>query len=251
MTHRTGLILAYDRSTYTEDDELLLDELVPYLDLIKVGLEAMMAQSDNGESIADLVSAHAREAGIGSMWDLKLHDIGNTVDRAIRNITLGRPSVKMLTLHATMSDNALKAAARACIGADVMPLAVTVLTDIDEDQSRFRYGKVPADAVSVFAHNAHDAGINGLVCSPQELERVRDIGMTTVIPGIRPQWAATDDQKRVMTPAEAARAGAHYIVVGRPILQPPEGMTPVDAAKRVRDELDGAFPPGSFVDKKI
>lgn len=250
MPHRTGLILAYDRSTFSADDQHELEMLSPYFDLVKIGLEAMMAKNEDGESIADLVSAFTGELEKQSMWDCKLHDIGNTVERAIRNIAEGRPSIKLLTLHATMSDQALKSAANACLEADIMPLAVTVLTDIDEEQSGFRFGRTPADAVDAFALNAHRAGINGLVCSPKELERVRDTGMTTVIPGIRPQWAGADDQQRIMTPAGAARAGAHYIVVGRPILQPPKTMTAVEAARLICEELDGTFPPGSFVDKK-
>ena len=114
MPRRTGIILAYDRSVFTDADELLLDTLAPFIDLIKVGLEAMSAEDDDGFTVAGMVSAYAGDdMGKGSMWDAKLHDIGATVEKAIKNIVHGRPSIKMLTMHATMSDNALRAAARA------------------------------------------------------------------------------------------------------------------------------------------
>jgi len=239
---KTGIILAYDKSTFTDEDEILLNKLGPYIELVKVGLEAMGAGSgDDGFTVADMVSSYADdELGKGSMWDAKIHDIGTTVDKAIRNIVVGRSSIKMLTVHAAMSDEALNLANVACAQANVTALAVTVLTDIDEAQCKLRFGGNPLDVVESLAQNAKNIGIRGLVCSPKELLRVNDMGMITVIPGIRPAWAAANDQKRVMTPSEAVKAGADYIVIGRPILQPPAGMTPVDAAKRIRDELDEA-----------
>lgn len=238
---RTGIILAYDKSNIF-DVRQTLESVLPYVDIVKIGLEAMTAETADGKTVATYI----RELVIRGfhkdvMWDMKLHDISNTIGGAAKNIVeLGS---KMFTLHATASDAALEAAAKAA-GDQSLALAVTVLTDLDEPQSHSRFGRTPSKAVLDFACNAQTLGINGLVCSPLELQYIkqhRTKSMTTVIPGIRPVWAAANDQKRVMTPAEAAEAGADYIVVGRPILQPPEGMTPAEAAKRIRAELDEAF----------
>lgn len=244
MPRRTGIILAYDRSTFIDQDQELLEELGLYIDLVKVGLEAISAEDDDGQNVASAVSAYAGDVlGKGSMWDAKLHDIGATVEKTIKNIVYGRPSIKMLTIHAAMSDDALRAAARACIAAKVLPLAVTVLTDINNEQCFRLFQRTPAHAVLDLATKAAEAGVRGIVCSPQEVRLLRDeFGdkFTLVVPGIRPVWAATNDQKRVMTPGEATKAGADYIVVGRPILQPPSGMTPLEAVQRIREELDNA-----------
>lgn len=239
MPRRTGIILACDLS----DSTLVystLEPLMPYIDLVKVGLEAMTAEISYGPTVASFI----REAVLGVfnkdvMWDMKLHDISNTVEAAAKNI-VARGS-KMFTLHAAASDRALELAAKAA-GQKAIPLAVTVLTDLDDHNCQKRFDLISESAVSLFASNAFEHGIRGFVCSAREARIILDTVPNPLIvtPGIRPAWASVGDQKRVMTPAEAAKAGADYIVVGRPILQPPNGITPLDAVKRIRYELDEA-----------
>lgn len=256
MTRKTEIILAWDRGTFNSVEAALLEELLPHIDVVKVGLEAIYATESffKQKSIAAVVADFCT-TGITEpkpiMWDAKLHDIGNTVERAIENIVLQR-GVSMLTVHASMSDRALDLAGTACAKACIKTLAVTVLTDIDEEQCFSRFGLPPAEAVFKLATVAYVAGIRGFVCSPKEVSMLRTAfgeEVTLVVPGVRPVWAAANDQKRVMTPAEASESGANYIVVGRPILEPPKGMTPVEAAQRIRAELDGEIMPGSIVNK--
>lgn len=249
MDRRTGIILAWDSSELTVNDKELLQVIAPYIDYVKVGLEAMTAENPDGQTVAWRVREfvhHVLRKDV--MWDMKLHDIGNTVIKAVKNIMQYRSG--MFTLHATCSDETLRAVAKLTMTDGEVslchPLAVTVLTDLDSDQCKSRFGDYPNEAVRHFAENAKSCGVTGMVCSPKELSYLGLYktlqGMTTVIPGIRPVWAAVGDQKRVMTPGEAAKAGADYIVVGRPILQPPAEIGgPVEAAKRIRAELDEAL----------
>jgi orotidine-5'-phosphate decarboxylase len=244
---RTGIILAWDKSSpFEEQDADLFDSIASHIDLVKVGLEAMTVfDPETGESVALCVSDWARDQhSKGTMWDAKVHDIANTVDKSIRNMIGTSDRIKLLTVHAAMSDGALQKANVACAQANVTALAVTVLTDIDDIQCQVRFGEVPRDAVAKLALNAYKFDIKGLVCSPKELDALNVLpldDMIRVVPGIRPEWATANDQKRVMTPGEAAKAGADYIVVGRPILEPPSGMTPAEAVKRIREELDEAL----------
>lgn len=245
---KVGIILACDIS----DAELVapaLEPVMPFVDLVKVGLEAMTAEDLFGLTTAtrtrELVLKHFRKQ---VMWDMKLDDISNTVEAAAKNIVALGSS--MFTLHATVSDKALRLAAQAA-GIKALPLAVTVLTDLDDTQCVSRFEHLPPEVVLKFARNAAAQGIEGIVCSPKELGVLQGDsatrGLIKVVPGIRPAWAAANDQKRVMTPKEAADAGADYIVIGRPILTPPAHLTSAQAAKLIRDELDGTYQPGSIV----
>ncbi len=246
---RVGIILACDISN-ADLVAPALEPVMPFVDLVKIGLEAMTAEDMLGHTTAtctrELVTKKFKK---GVMWDMKLNDISNTVAAAAKNIvSLGS---EMFTLHATVSDKALQLAAAA--GRNIsLPLAVTVLTDLDDEQCFSRFERDPETAVLDFARNAAAQGIRGVVCSPKELKVLQKDPVTAklikVIPGIRPAWASANDQQRIMTPAEAAAAGADYIVIGRPILQPPKGMLPAEAAKLIRDELDGAYKPGAIVD---
>jgi orotidine-5'-phosphate decarboxylase len=173
--------------------------------------------------------------------DWKIHDVANTMANAARNI-VARES-RFFTLHATASDAALEAVARAAENRRVTPLAVTVLTDLDEPQCQSRFACSPKSAVVAFARNAWSFGIRGFVCSPLEAADIRDVlpDAYIVTPGIRPLWAvAPDEQKRVTTPTMAKRAGVNAIVVGRPIYQPPLSHTEASAAEDIRKELEAA-----------
>ncbi len=171
--------------------------------------------------------------------DLKFHDIPNTVAHAVRAAAdLG---AGLCTLHASGGHRMIEAARRAVEGTPARLLAVTVLTSLTDDMLRSEIG-VPGTAVEVvprWARLAVDAGAHGIVCSPHEIAAVRAaVGPKALIvtPGIRPAWAGQDDQARIMTPREAAQAGASMIVVGRPILKHPR---PALAVHMVREELLG------------
>ncbi len=241
MAHKPGIILAYDKSDFTDADRLLLAELQPHINYIKIGLEAMHAESPWGTTIARWVRDYAHSLGLKVMWDAKLHDIATTMENAARNIATNN-RVHMLTLHASASNKGIAAVGKVCRDAGITALAVTVLTDIDDIECIRRYGGQSEDTVRDFAWLSYENGIRGMVCSPKEVRHIKEdkkiCEMCCVVPGIRPLWAQANDQKRVTTPAEAAKAGADYLVIGRPILQPPDGMTPVEAAKRIREELD-------------
>jgi len=235
----TGVILAYDSSEFKEKGVALLKAVHPYIDLVKLGLQAMTAETLYGiTTVAIEARTHAWRHGKKTMLDLKINDIGNTVSKTLANIVAMQPPIAMTTLHATVSDSALRAAAKAC-GENVLPLAVTVLTDLSEEECVSRFGDKPNETVLRFAKNARRQGIRGLVCSAQELSYLRRHGalegITTVIPGTRSEGVTKHDQMRVMTPAEAAKAGADYVVIGREITEAPD---PGAAAKRIRDALD-------------
>lgn len=155
------------------------------------------------------------------MLDLKFHDIPNTVKNASRAAAdLG---VRMFTVHATGGKRMIEAAREAVEGTESRVLAVTVLTSMSEETLRNEVGiqEPPGEAVPRLASMAVDAGAHGVVCSPLEVELVRQAvgaGPILVTPGVRPEWSSRDDQQRVMTPGDAARAGADFVVIGRPIL---------------------------------
>lgn len=211
--------------------------LLPLVDMVKVGLEAMTVENHEGVTTATFIRHLAiEEYRRDVFWDMKLHDIANTVAAAAHNIAAN--GSKLFTLHALASDEALQAAAKA--QSESQALAVTVLTDLDDSQCVSRFGHTSQPAVLRFASIAVDNGITGLVCSPKEIRLLRKkFGnrVALVVPGIRPRWAQTDDQKRVTTPAEAVAMGADYLVIGRPILNPPAGITPEEAIRRIRDEM--------------
>lgn len=166
--------------------------------------------------------------------DLKMHDIGNTVMRGVESVA--RLGATFLTVHAY--PQTMKAAVEGRGGSSLKILAVTVLTSYNDDDlhaAGYRLGV--SDLVEARAQQAQVLGIDGLVCSPEEVGALRKIvghQMTLVTPGIRPAGAPTGDQKRVMTPGRAIAAGADYLVVGRPIL---EASDPKAAADAIQAEI--------------
>ncbi len=235
----TQIILAYDLSVFEARQKSLLHNILTEVGLIKLGLETITAGGQTGPTLADrirtfTVSLHNAPK---VMWDAKLADIENTVRKAARNI-VEREGVGMLTIMASVSSGALRAGADTCQKAGVLALGVTVLTDINEECESI-FGDTPSNKVLQFALRAKECGLGGIVCSPQELRFLRERGVTGlsfVTPGIRPKGTDSGDQKRVMTPGEAAKLGADYIVVGRPIMEAPD---PFMAARRIREEANG------------
>jgi orotidine-5'-phosphate decarboxylase len=203
---------------------------------IKLGLEFFVANGPEGVR-AVLGERH----GFDLFLDLKLHDIPNTVAGATRAACRLAPT--FLTIHAS-GGAAMLAAARVAAresGAGTRLLGITVLTSLDEADLAAvgQHGPVDEQAKRL-ADVAQSAGLDGVVCSPKEVAALRrqcGAGFVLVTPGIRPAWAASQDQKRVMTPAEAIAAGADHLVIGRPITQASE---PRAALQRITDELRAA-----------
>jgi orotidine-5'-phosphate decarboxylase len=158
------------------------------------------------------------DAGNQVFIDMKLHDIGNSVARGVESIA--RLGAAFLTVHAY--PQTMHAAVEARAGSKLRLLAVTVLTSYDDaDLAAAGYDFTVPELVAERAAQARDIGIDGLVCSAEEAIRLRSVirpSMVLVTPGIRPAGAAAGDQKRVMTPAAAIRAGADYLVIVRPIV---------------------------------
>ena len=177
-------------------------------------------------------------AGKKVFLDLKLHDIGNTVEEGVRSIS--RLGVTLLTVHAY--PQTMRAAAAGRAGSSLRLLAVTVLTSYDDaDLVEAGYAPVPAaELVARRAAQARDIGIDGIVCAAPEAAAVRAIvgpDRLIVTPGIRPAGADAGDQKRIVTPAEAIRLGASHLVVARPIVK---AADPKAAAEAIVRDIAGA-----------
>ena len=174
------------------------------------------------------------QAGKQVFIDLKLHDIGHTVEKATAQIA--RLGARFLTVHAF--PQTLAAARRGAEGTNLKILGVTVMTSYDDaDLAACGYRLGLTDLVALRAAQAKEAGIAGLILSPEELTAIRGLvgpDMLLVTPGIRPAGAALGDQKRVATPAQAFARGADHIVVGRPILA---ALDPRAAAEAIQSEI--------------
>jgi len=168
---------------------------------------------------------------------MKLHDIGNTVAQGVKSIA--RMGASFLTVHAY--PQTMHAAVDARAGTKLRILAVTVLTSYDDaDLAAAGYDFTVPELVAERASQARDIGVDGLVCSAQEAANIRSIvgvDMALVTPGIRLAVADADDQKRIMTPAAAIKAGADYLVVGRPVVAAPD---PMAAAEAIVQEIAAA-----------
>jgi len=199
---------------------------------VKLGQEFFTAQGPAG---VDAVTA----LGLPVFLDLKFHDIPATVSRAVGAALALK--LFMLNVHASGGEAMMWAAADAAgLAGDERPLvvAVTVLTSLwSGDLVATGIDDNIEDQVLRLAALAENCDLDGVVCSPREvaaLRRERGPDFKLVVPGIRPTWAAMDDQKRVETPADTVAAGADYLVIGRPIT---ESQDPADAARRIADEI--------------
>ncbi len=180
------------------------------------------------------------ELGVAVFLDLKFHDIPATVAGAVKAAMALKPF--MINVHASGGAAMMQAAADAAADGPDRPLvvAVTVLTSLaDEDLAATGVDGDAASQVMRLAELAQQSGLDGVVCSAREAEALRAAlgnDFKLVVPGIRPDWATADDQKRIVTPSEAVAKGADYLVIGRPITA---AENPADAAKRIAAELDG------------
>jgi len=211
----------------------LVDRLGDSCHWLKVGMELYYGAGN-------ALLKELRSRGYRIFLDLKLHDIPNTVAGGIRSVATA--GAELLTVHAGGGGAMLTAAAEAASfpGAPRL-LAVTVLTSMDAAELEAAgVCSAPADQVVRLARLAKSAGINGLVCSSEEVAALRsELGSEAllVVPGIRPAGSAVNDQRRIATPAEAISSGASMLVVGRPITR---AANPADAARAILKEIESA-----------
>lgn len=227
MNPRDRLIVALDVDSF-DDARDLVSRLSPYAGWFKIGPVLFTREGPR-------VCATVKESGARLFLDLKFHDIPNTVTGAVRNaIAMG---ADMMTLHASGGPTMLRAA-RAAVDEsprrDVILVAVTVLTHLNEREFGLIFGEgAVQDGVLALARIAREGGMTGVVASAQELPAIKQAmgkDFVVVTPGIRLPDAKQDDQTRVVTPEQAIRDGADYIVVGRPIIA---AKDPVAAAREV------------------
>lgn len=221
----------------TEQEAIALVEQLPQVTFWKVGLELFVS---TGPGIIRFLKNQQKRVFL----DLKFHDIPNTMAGATRQAaTYG---VDLITVHATAGRRALEAVnAAARDGAQQAGypspklIAITLLTSLTSRDLAFDL-KVPVELPEYalqMALLAQEASLSGAVCSPQEVTQLRRVcgdDFLLVCPGVRPSWAQADDQKRSMTPSDAIKAGADYLVIGRPITAAPE---PVAAWEKICEEL--------------
>ena len=226
MDARERLIVALDLPSVAAA-EGMVERLGDAVSFYKIGYQLAFA---GGLPLAETLTRAGKQVFV----DLKLHDIGNTVAKGVESVA--KLGATFLTVHAY--PQTMHAAVDAREGSKLRILAVTVLTSYDDaDLAAAGYDFTVSELVAERAAQAHDIGVDGLVCSAEEAAVVRPIvgaRMALVTPGIRPAGAATDDQKRVMTPAKAIAAGADYLVVGRPIV---EAADPNAAAQAIIAEI--------------
>lgn len=237
ISAKDRLIVALDVDT-AEEAELLVAQLHDHVGVFKVGMQLF-----NSEGPEILRRIHRSRGKI--FLDLKLHDIPNTVGQASAVLTSHR--VCMFNVHVAggkeMMQRAVEASVQEAQHLGIprpLLIGVTVLTSIDEEIMRNEMGVegTVEEQVVKWARLAKEAGLNGVVASPKEIRAIRKAcgrDFAIITPGVRPEWAVKNDQKRVMTPKEAVQAGASYLVVGRPITA---ASNPVEAAKRIVAEME-------------
>ena len=229
LSPRDRLIVALDLAD-TAAAQAMVARLGDAVTFYKIGLELTYG---GGLALARDLVAQGKQVFL----DLKLHDIPNTVARATEQVA--QIGATFLTIHAF--PQTMKAAAGALGTSPMKLLAVTVMTSYDDaDLAEAGYASGVKDLVARRARQAQAAGVHGLILSAEEVAAMRALlgpDMLLVTPGIRPAGAALADQKRVMTPAEAIRAGSDYLVVGRPVTQ---AADPKAAAAAIVAEIAGA-----------
>ena len=217
-----------------KNKEVLFSFLRPFEGLnpfLKIGMEIFYKEGP--ELVKEL-----KKMGCKIFLDLKLHDIPNTVEKAMRNIAeLG---VEITNVHAAGGIEMMKAARRGLdfneLGKNTELIAVTQLTSISQEalENELLIKKPLKDVVKKYAENAREAGLQGVVCSPLEASLIKELNLISVTPGIRFASDSKDDQKRVATPALAKEMGSTYIVVGRSITA---SNDPVASYKRCMEEF--------------
>ena len=233
------LIVALDFPT-GQEARALVEELGDAVTFYKVGMELFYSE---GPAIV----SYLKEQGKKVFLDLKLQDIPNTVAHSLAVLT--RLGVDIMNVHAVggpkmMAEgmNAIREAAeKLCVAAPKL-IAVTILTSMDEAQwAPLGYAKPLGEEVLALAALAKESGLSGVVASPREAEAIRKAcgsDFLIVTPGIRPTWAAANDQSRIATPSMAMKNGSTHLVVGRPITK---AENKIDAVNRILKEMEGAL----------
>jgi len=232
MLPQQRIIVPLDVSDFSS--AIALVDKLPEVTFWKVGLELFLAA---GNPILDYLKQQQKRIFL----DLKFHDIPNTMAGASRS-AINNYEVDFLTLHAAAGKQALQAAVAAQqeMTATTQLLAVTLLTSINAHslEQELNVPMALSDYVFQMGRLAHQAGLNGAVCSPQEARQLKQVcgdNFLLVCPGVRPNFAQTQDQQRVMTPQQAFKAGADYLVIGRPITA---AQNPVQAWQTLCEELE-------------
>ena len=202
------IIVAIDETNFEIASEVI-ESLDPKKCMVKIGSVAFNA-------IGHKIIRFAAEKGFKIFLDLKLHDIPNTVKKSIKG--LSSLPIKMLTIHTSGGKDMMKAAMEAASGTQIKVFGVTALTSLNNDDTNQIFQRSTSEQVNAMLDLAEEAGIDGVVCSPHELELISKRNLLSITPGIRLQ-ESNDDQKRVMTPKKAIDLGADYLVIGRPITQ--------------------------------
>ncbi|MCH1526411.1 MAG: orotidine-5'-phosphate decarboxylase [SAR86 cluster bacterium] len=204
----------------------IVDSLDPDLCMIKVG-------SVSFNALGHETIIYASSKGFDIFLDLKLHDIPNTVSKSIEG--LKSLPINMLTIHTSGGIHMMKAAMDAVNGTDIKVFGVTALTSLTDGDTNTIYKRDAADQVNAMLDIAIQAGIVGVVCSPHELNLVKqNESLLSITPGIRLSDLG-DDQSRVMTPQKAIKLGANYLVIGRPIT---EAADPHNALKNIYNSIN-------------
>ena len=200
------IIVAIDETNFERASEII-HGLDSKKCMLKIGSVAF-------NSIGHKIIRFASEKGFEIFLDLKLHDIPNTVKKSIHGL-ISLP-INMLTIHTSGGKDMMMAAMEAVSGSQIKVFGVTALTSLNNDDTKYIFQRTPSEQVNAMLDLSEEVGIDGVVCSPHELELVSKRNLLSITPGIRIQ-ESNDDQKRVMTPREAINLGADYLVIGRPI----------------------------------
>ena len=201
------IIVAIDENDFKKASSII-DNLDSDKCMVKIGSVAF-------NSIGPDIIFYTAKKGFDIFLDLKLHDIPNTVKKSIEGL-ISYP-IKMLTIHASGGREMMTAAMEAVSDTDIKIFCVTVLTSLSDNDTNTIFQRTSSEQVNAMLDLAESACIDGVVCSPHELELVKKReSLLSITPGIRLQHS-NDDQKRVMTPKEAINLGADYLVIGRPI----------------------------------
>ena len=215
------IIVAIDENNFKKASELV-NKLDPKKCMVKIGSVAF-------NSIGHEIIYYAADHGFKIFLDLKLHDIPNTVKKTIQG--LASLPIKMLTIHTSGGKDMMMAAMEAVSGTGIKVFGVTVLTSLNDKDTAAIFKRTSSEQVEAMLDEAESAGIDGVVCSPYELEFVsKRESLLSITPGIRLK-NSNDDQKRVMTPKEAINLGADFLVIGRPITE----------AENIGEALDEIF----------
>ena len=201
------IIVAIDEINFKKASDIL-DNLDSEKCMVKIG---SVSFNSNGH---DIIS-YASKKGFDIFLDLKLHDIPNTVKKSIEGL-VSLP-IRMLTIHTSGGKEMMMAAMEAVSGTEIKVFGVTALTSLSNDDTNEIFQRTASAQVNAMLDLAESASIDGVVCSPHELDLVsKRKSLLSITPGIR-LYDSNDDQKRVMTPKEAINHGADYLVIGRPI----------------------------------